>query len=901
MKKVTILIVLLFAAIQGVEAQKIPARGVPLLTNYTPEEVGIEGKAWQIQSASNGIVYLATDQGLLEFDGSRWALFPGSKGFTRSIFIASDSTVYAGADQDFGRWQRDSLLQFGFTSLNPFSNSSNGLNEEFWGTYQLGEDYIFVSYDNIYVYRQQQLTKIGAPSRFTGSCAAGGNLYLSDAESGLLAFDGQNLRPLFRFPSSHPIPPQIVGAQPAGEELLIVTRRQGIFKLSTRDLVPFNAEVSAYLKRDQVFSFTPIGATHYAFGTIQNGVYITDLAGNIIQHLNKQKGLLNNTILSMHYTPQGKLWLGLDFGLASVDLWSDITYFLDQRGQVGTSYAGLLHAGIFYLGTNQGLYATEWASLKNNASLPDFNLVPGSSGQVWTLAEVDGTILCGHDRGLFQVSGNSFLPVHDEAGVLAITKAGPDHLLTGNYNGVSRYRKSNNRWSFAGKIPPVQGACNQLIFDDNQHLWLNLPNFGVIKATLDENYQITGQQIFPDSLFVATHHQLFTDASGLNVRTGTTTYHYRPATNSFEPAGKAAAPDRVAHRLPGVLQPIPLNDTCSFIPAHNGFALKNLGYAHPATSTATLSIRSVEAFSNDTTCLVARGSTLPFRLNNVRFHFTVPQQPQVLYQHKLENHTEEWSNWSAEPQVSYWSLGEGEYIFNVRAKVDGRELPAQTFSFSIDCPWYRSWTAYVIYGFTTLALLLLNYLWQARKLRQQKQQFQARQQESDRLRAAVQEKELIRKQYGMLEEALGEIKKQLRSKTIELAKKAKDNDEKGRILNALKEKVDKLQQEAGPIKFQLTQLSRMLANYEETEDNSFSLQMEELNKDFLTRLGQRFPELTTYDLRLCTYLKSGLTTREIAELMNVLPSSVNVSRSRLRKKLQLSSKKDLYKFLSQFA
>ncbi|MEM9260926.1 MAG: LuxR C-terminal-related transcriptional regulator, partial [Bacteroidota bacterium] len=82
------------------------------------------------------------------------------------------------------------------------------------------------------------------------------------------------------------------------------------------------------------------------------------------------------------------------------------------------------------------------------------------------------------------------------------------------------------------------------------------------------------------------------------------------------------------------------------------------------------------------------------------------------------------------------------------------------------------------------------------------------------------------------------------------------------------------------------------------KDDSFSIQMEELHQNFLTNLNARYPELTTYDLRLCAYLKSGLSTREIADLLNVLPSSVNVSRSRLRKKLQLGSKDDLYKFLN---
>jgi DNA-binding CsgD family transcriptional regulator len=217
---------------------------------------------------------------------------------------------------------------------------------------------------------------------------------------------------------------------------------------------------------------------------------------------------------------------------------------------------------------------------------------------------------------------------------------------------------------------------------------------------------------------------------------------------------------------------------------------------------------------------------------------------------------------------------------------------------TIGSPWYRTTWAYVLYGLLVLAALYLNYRWQQHQLKRQKVQLEANARVSRRLAAAAEEQENLQKRYGMLETGLGEVKKQLRSKTIELARKAKENDEKGRILQSLKEKVDGLLAQRGNTgKFEWQKVSRILENFPDTEDNSFSLQLEELHQGFLTTLSQRFTDLTTYDLRLCAYLKSGLTTREIAELMNVLPSSVNVSRSRLRKKLELAPKEDLFRFL----
>jgi DNA-binding CsgD family transcriptional regulator len=53
-----------------------------------------------------------------------------------------------------------------------------------------------------------------------------------------------------------------------------------------------------------------------------------------------------------------------------------------------------------------------------------------------------------------------------------------------------------------------------------------------------------------------------------------------------------------------------------------------------------------------------------------------------------------------------------------------------------------------------------------------------------------------------------------------------------------------------------------------------------------------------HDLRLCAYLKIGLNSKEIAEIMNILPSSVFVSRSRLRKKLNISAEQDIIEFFN---
>ena len=74
--------------------------------------------------------------------------------------------------------------------------------------------------------------------------------------------------------------------------------------------------------------------------------------------------------------------------------------------------------------------------------------------------------------------------------------------------------------------------------------------------------------------------------------------------------------------------------------------------------------------------------------------------------------------------------------------------------------------------------------------------------------------------------------------------------------------------------------------------------MDELHQQFFENLRQNYPDLTNYDLRLCAYLKLGFNSKEIANMLNIMPSSIYISRSRLRKKLNLDSESDLHGFLN---
>lgn len=56
---------------------------------------------------------------------------------------------------------------------------------------------------------------------------------------------------------------------------------------------------------------------------------------------------------------------------------------------------------------------------------------------------------------------------------------------------------------------------------------------------------------------------------------------------------------------------------------------------------------------------------------------------------------------------------------------------------------------------------------------------------------------------------------------------------------------------------------------------------------FFDRLKQRFPDLTPNETKLCAYIRIGMSSKQIAQMLNLSPESVNKNRYRLRKKLGL--------------
>ena len=93
-----------------------------------------------------------------------------------------------------------------------------------------------------------------------------------------------------------------------------------------------------------------------------------------------------------------------------------------------------------------------------------------------------------------------------------------------------------------------------------------------------------------------------------------------------------------------------------------------------------------------------------------------------------------------------------------------------------------------------------------------------------------------------------------------------------------------------------------LKNNTVAREGAMALQhnIQHVNASFYDKLKEAFPHLTAADIELCGYIRSNLANKDIAQLKKVEPSSIKMSKNRLKKKLGLSSTDDLTDFVSQF-
>lgn len=281
--------------------------------------------------------------------------------------------------------------------------------------------------------------------------------------------------------------------------------------------------------------------------------------------------------------------------------------------------------------------------------------------------------------------------------------------------------------------------------------------------------------------------------------------------------------------------------------------------------------------------------------NNLKFTYSSPDyknRNRIKYSYFLENYSTAWSSWSEEPNCEFMNLHEGKYIFKVKA-IDpfNNESDEASFAFYIQPPWYRSTIAYVGYMLVIIILILLLVWFVYFRIRISKrkerlkhlQQYRKKEQEYQR-EALISEKEIIKLRNDQLRGKMIHLDKELANQTMNIIQKNK-------FLGKLKAELRNLQNHTSDslVKSRISLImNRIEREFDDKRQNEmFETYFDEVHEDFFSRLGEKYPSLTPREQKLCAYIKMNIPSKEIAALLNISQRGVEISRYRLRKKLDI--------------
>lgn len=962
------LLLLLIISLAGQAQAQVKDIGSPFINNYPKNTYKASNQNWCIDQNDKGFIYFGNNDGLLEFDGKYWTLYPlPGKTIVRSMLIKGD-TVFAGGFEEMGYFLPDVDGRMKFTDISALIPEYFRAFDEIWKIHDIEQGIVFQSFRSLFIYKNNKIRVVEPFSSFGQSFMVNGSMYVVDRKRGLQKLTDRGLEnvlndPLFQHTEIRCLLPMSTG------ELLLGTSTEGLFTIDSQGLHPWNAPVNTDLKLHELYSGITLSGDFLAFGTVQNGVYITDLNGKILQHLNRSRGMQNNTVLSLFQDWHNNLWMALDNGIDYAEISSPIS-ILDFNYNLEATYTSIEHNGLLYAGTNQGLFFIKLSALKNSAEGDEkFTLVPGTEGQVWCLHAFDNELLCGHNTGCFSIRDGKATKISNLLGYWTFIRHrdNSDTLIAGIYNGLAIFTKTKGHWAFSHEVKGFKESSRTILQQGNT-IWMSHGYRGIFSIELNAD------------LTLAQNIRLYKSSNGLpgnlpynihkidqqfNVSTSDGLYRYDNKADRFYKNPKYSELfkdlpyiDKIikdkqnnlwffTNNQMGVLRETPegkhLTELTPFFrinsmllpsfehlfiqDAGNVFIGSQEGLIHfsPRFNQATQRksdptyLRSARFISNDsvihisaraTTSLEKDGQkfTLPFRFNEVAFQFTSPSfefPGSTRFSFRLRGYEEGWSPWATESSKEYTNLKEGDYTFEVRSQnIYLDESNAENFSFRIRPPFHRSQAALVIYILLLMLFFAGNFVFIRRRIKKtrlsemlkRKKQLEE-QAQTFREQSLTAEKEIIHLKNEALSNEMNHKNKELANSTLNLVHKNK-------ILTDIKDQFSELYKEKDEAerKHQISQLIRKINKEIKNEQYQevFNDYFDEVHTDFVKRFKEEYPQLTPRDLRLSAYLRMNLSSKEIAPLMNISVRGLEISRYRLRKKLNIENSVNLTDFIMSF-
>jgi DNA-binding CsgD family transcriptional regulator len=953
--KKQLLLLLFFTSVINFYSQ-VKSIGLPEIKNYKRTDYQGGTQNWDIDQDKEGNMYFANNNGLFQFDGTSWHKYSlPNQSVIRTIEIHDSGKIFVGGYNEFGYFKPDEKGKLVYFSLSRFLNTRNNNTENtidiVWKIHINKEEVIFQSFGALFIYKNNNIKTIKASSKFHFSFQVKDKLYFQDMTYGILVYKNNKLYPIAGSTLFNAT--QVWGMFELGNtKMLIATLDKGLFIYENGKFSSWNTEANNFILKNSCLGGVMMRNNYFVLNSVRNGIIVCNVSGQIIQLINLKKGLQNNTVLTSYIDDKSNLWLGLDNGITFINENSPFSHF-GFSYDISTVYASVIHKGYLYVATNQGVFYHSW---NIHFKEDPFALVEGTTGQASNIQVIDGQLLCSHNRGAFVIEGGKAAKTLDNVGYWVFKKIpnNPNAMIGSNYNGFAMFVKGANGWQFSNQIEGFYKSVGEFEIDPTT-IWVKKDNL-LYQIALTNDYRIFKDiktysylsnndkgnfsvQKINNSIYFKTNRFFYRYSQNSNVF-----YVDKNASNLFKSilststirednfgniwyaknSGLGVLIKKGTNKYATIEAPfynltqnLVLNNlSVNTINPENIFFGFTEGLAHYNSKESKEFMSKPKAFirnfcSKKDTIFFGNGKSkhekykIPYLSNQVKFTFSSPTYENVeniKFSYQLEGFEDKWSNWSTSSIKEYTNLREGDYVMKLKV-LNGYGIASDetNLSFKVSPPWYRHFLAYLFYIISLVTLAYYMRMQIQAKIRKNKYY-----QTIEQRRIYLEKESKIRQEQFDLEKEIEKLqneklKVKILAKDKELVTNSLQIAKKNKILNNIIQKLKDINVESfdESAKSQLTRLNKSIVK-EVNSDHSWKdleKHIKNVHYDFLKRLKELCPTISPRELDLSTYLLMNMSTKEIAEIMNISNGGVELARYRLRKKLGLNNKENLTSYL----
>ncbi|NOS93317.1 MAG: hypothetical protein HOP30_15470 [Cyclobacteriaceae bacterium] len=914
------------------------------IKNFAPSDYGAGIQNIDFAQNRDLSLFVANNLGVLSFNGTTWgkhALNTGKK--QRSLaFDDTSNRLYVGSQGEFGyfeaNWRYVSLLEKIPEHFRDF--------DEVWDVLLYDSKVYFCTFQGIYIYNGNSVEVVRRPGGFNRSFLAGNQFFTQSPTGVLFELEGKELKPIPQNEHTN----QVVAGVVRNEAGYMVFYNSGHIEfLNSMGTKEQYTELVEVLAGKYVNHVIQISDGRLVISTQLAGLYIYDQLTRHIENISIAGGLMSNACLRVFQDHTGNLWVGMQNGMALIDIKSPLRLINQNIDLQGSGYeAHEVEEGTYYT-TSNGIYF-----LAKGKSKSEFLI--GTEGPAYGMQWINDKLYAGHHTGLFLLKeGKAFRRAYSE-GLWQIKqlRSNPNYAIAGTYTGLHLFRiDDRGELRDAQKISGFNESSRFFEEDRKGRIWVGQYYKGLYLVTLNDSLndatvtKISDLYTLPiqkyiflsridDQLYICSAkgifkldqstdkiieeevfskvvgknwvYQLVQDRQknvyvysenlvGLFKKVSTENYVYVPSSlfqlrqsfnNDLLNVSRNVQASVLFNANEGFIQYTP--DLEEAVPTTTQPLLNqvvNVGEDSVLYARMPFQVRPEKT---DPIQITEGTRILQFIVESFKFKDVSNQQ----FRYFLSGFDEVYSDWTTTSIKEYTNLKVGKYQFYVQTfNSRGEIVTSQPLLVEVSPSFYKSPFARVIYFM--LGLLILYYIY-----RYQRQYYRAKQ---SRMEQAKQ-KELAQKQQELQELKEEQIKTELSHVNNLLAASTMNLVVKNEFMENIKEEIrqakitDKVEDKQRALERIIKEIDTTLKVQEDWKQ--FEHHFDRVHGDFSSRLKASFPALSPQEIKLCAYLRMNLSSKEIAQLLNISVRGVEISRYRLRKKLQLERERNLQEFILSF-